>query len=96
LITERILVPKTPFPFARDKQRVEAGNGLHHLHAVGLVRQSLVHLQEGNDVLDGPQVIGRAAAFHVAVHRLLEQDRAEDAVAVESRGSSRCACAWRG
>ena len=57
------------------EQLVEPGDRLHHLHAVGLVGQPLVDLEERHDVLDVPQVARRVAALDGAVHRLLEQDR---------------------
>ena len=41
--------------------------------------------RNGTTLLDVPEVVGRAAALDLAVHRVLEQDRAEDAVAVEGR-----------
>jgi hypothetical protein len=38
-----------------------ARDRLHELHAVGLVRQALVDLEERHDLLDRPQVLGGAA-----------------------------------
>ena len=54
--------------------------------AVRLVGQTLVDLEERHDLLVVPEVVGGAAALDLAVHRHLEEDRAEDAVAVEARG----------
>ena len=83
--TERILVPNTPLPLARASSASRSGHRLHQLHAVRLVGQALVDLQEWHHLLHGPQVVGTAPALDLAVHRLLEQDRAQDAIAVERR-----------
>ena len=85
LITERILVPNTPLAFRPGQQPVEAGHRLHELHAVGLVDQALVDLEERHHALHLPQVLGGATALDLAVHRALEQDGAEDAIAAEAR-----------
>ena len=53
--------------------------------AVGRLGEALVDLEERHDLLHLPEVVGRSAALHLPVHRLLEEDRAEDAVAVEAR-----------
>src|SRR5690606_15568707 len=45
----------------------------------------LVDLQERHHALVLPQVLGGALAVDLAVHRLLEEDRPDDAVAVERR-----------
>ncbi len=84
-MTDRSLVPKMPFSTARSSRASRPGIGFIDLRAVLLVGQTLVDLQERHDVLDVPQVVGRRAALDLAVHRLLEQDRAHDAVAVEGR-----------
>jgi hypothetical protein len=47
--------------------------------------QALVDLEERHDLLLLPQVGGRRLPADLAVHRVLEQDRAEDAVAAEAR-----------
>ena len=62
---------------------VEVRHRLHDLRPVGLVGQALVDLQEGHDVLLLPQVLRGTHPHDLAVHRHLEQDRAEDALAVE-------------
>jgi hypothetical protein len=67
------------------QQIIEAGHRLHGLRAVLLVIQTLVDLEERNDVLDVPQVVGGRTTLDLAVHRHLEEDRAHDAVAVEGR-----------
>jgi len=67
------------------QQVVEAGHRLHDLRAVGFVGQALVALQERNDLLLGPQKFGRVDAVDLAIHRVLKQDRAKDAVAAEAR-----------
>jgi hypothetical protein len=38
-----------------------------------------------DDPLHGPEVLGRVAPLDLAVHRVLEEDRAENAVAGEAR-----------
>ena len=70
---------------AASEELVETGHRLHHLHAVGLVLQTFVDLQNGHDLLDVPQVVGRATTFDVAVHGHLEEDGGEHPVAVEAR-----------
>ncbi len=40
---------------------------------------------KNGDPLDIPQIVGRRPVFDVAVHRVLEQDRGENAVAIEAR-----------
>src|SRR5829696_8310421 len=60
---------------------------LHQLYAVDLGRESFVDLDERNDSLAFPQVSRRSHAGHVAVHRLLEQNRAEDVIAVKGGGA---------
>ena len=65
------------------QQRIEVGHGLHQLHAVGQVCEALVHLQKGHDLLDVPEVLGRALPLDLAVHRHLEQDGAQDAISIE-------------
>ena len=66
------------------QQLRQARNGLHHLHAVDLVLQALVDLEEGDDALVLPQVAGRGLAADLAVHRHLEQDRADHLVTGET------------
>ena len=67
------------------EQRVELRHRLHRLHAVRLVGQALVDLEERHHVLAGPQVLGRAQPLDLPVHRLLEQDGGQDALAREHR-----------
>ncbi len=83
--TERIFVPNTPRPTARSQQLGEATDRLHHLGPVDGVGETLVDLQERHDVLDRPEVLGRSEPADLAIHRLLEQDRAEHPVAGECR-----------
>ena len=63
---------------------MEAGEGLHQLHPVGLLGQALVDLEEGNDLLHRPEIVGRAPALDVTIHGPLEEDGPEDAIAVEA------------
>ena len=78
--------------FRFREQRIEARHRLHDLCAVDLVGQALVHLEKRDDVLDVPEVRRRRLALHFAVHRVLEKNRAEDALAVERRaGHDACA-----
>ena len=65
------------------QERAKAGDGLHHLDAVLLVGEPLVDLQERDDLLLVPEELRRALALDLAIHRVLEQDRAEDPVAAE-------------
>src|SRR6478735_6510683 len=67
------------------EQVVETRHRLHDLHAVGLVGQALVDLQERDHLLHIPQELRRALALDLAVHGPLEEDGAEDARAVEAR-----------
>ena len=67
------------------EQLVEGVDRLHQLDAVALVGEALVDLEERHDLLLLPQVARGRDAEHVPLHRLLEQDRAEDAGAVEGR-----------
>ncbi len=62
------------------QQLGQARDRLHHLHAVGLVLKALVDLQERHHGALVPQIGGGRDAVDLAVHRLLEEDRAEDAV----------------
>src|SRR5690606_18416662 len=66
------------------EQDVEAGHRLHQLDTVLLRREPLVDLEERHDALLLPQVLRSALPFHLAVHRVLEEDRTDDA-AVERR-----------
>ena len=87
-MTERILVPNTPRVASPAASRSSSSvMGFISLHAVLLVGEPLVDLEERDDLLLLPQVLGGGVPSIVAVHRLLEQDRAEDAVAVERRRS---------
>ena len=46
-MNERILVPNTPFSFARERKESETGDGIHNLDAVLFTGQALVDLQKG-------------------------------------------------
>ena len=67
--------------FGPGEQPIEGRHRLHELDAVRLVGQALVDLEERDDALHAPQVVGGATALDLAVHRVLEQDGAEDAIA---------------
>ena len=77
LMTERSLVPNTPSCLGALEQAVELGHRLHHLDAVGFVLEALVDLDEGHDAPVDQRLRGRLAVDR-AVHRPLEQDRADD------------------
>ena len=64
------------------QQRVKLGHRFHQLDAIGLVLKALVDLDEGNHALGGQRRRGRFAV-NLAVHRPLEQDRADDLFAGE-------------
>ena len=67
------------------KQVIEGVDGLHELHAVVLVGQPQVHLQDRHDVLALPQVAGGRQPVDLPLHGLLEENRRDDAVAVKCR-----------
>ncbi len=67
------------------EQRVQVGNGFHQLNTVFFASQALVDLEEWRDVLDIPQVGRRGLSLDLAIHRHLEQNGAENAVAAERR-----------
>src|SRR5690606_3202762 len=67
------------------EERIEIVDRLPQLNAVALGREALVDLEDRPDVLHLLKVIGRRPALDLAVHRALEEDRAEDAAAVERR-----------
>ena len=67
------------------QQVIQIRHGLHELHAVFLVREPLVHLEDGNHLLVFPQVMGRGLALDIPVHGVFEENRRQDAVAVEGR-----------
>lgn len=74
------------------KQLVKPRDGLHQLNAVFLVRESLVHLEEGDNALLIPEKICREEVVDLAIHGVLEEDCREDLVLVE-RGALDDACA---
>ena len=83
LMTDRSLVPNTPSAFARSSSAVELRHRLHQLDAVLLVLQALVDLDEGHDALVDQRLRGRLSVDR-AVHRPLEQDRADHLAAAEA------------
>ncbi len=66
-------------------QLTQARDRVHDLSAVRDIGKALVDLQEWHDVLGRPQVVSGAGALDLAVHRLLEQNRSEHAIAGERR-----------
>ena len=85
LITERILVPKIPKLVRLGELVIERVDRLHQLHVILLGGQAEVHLEERDDVLRSPQVLGRGHALDGPLHRLQEQDRGDYPRAVERR-----------
>jgi hypothetical protein len=67
------------------EQIIEGVDGLHELHAVLLGGKPLVDFQERHHVLGVPQVLSRGNSGHVSFHRLLEQDRCENARTIKRR-----------
>ena len=66
------------------EQRREPRHGFHQLCAVILTGQSVIHFHERHHALVVPQIIRRWLAFNVPVHGAFEQNRPENAVAVEA------------
>jgi hypothetical protein len=75
LITDRIFGAEDPVPVRPLEQLAERVDRLHQPHAVLLGGEPLVHLEERDDLLLGPQVPRRRDTLHVPLHGLLEQDR---------------------
>ena len=86
-MVERILVPKTPSLTARSSSVSRPGIGFIRLDAIGFRLEPLVDLEEGNAALLFPQEGRDGLALRLAVHRALEEDRADHLVAREGRGS---------
>lgn len=55
------------------------------MDAIGLLGQTLVDLQERDDVFHAPEVLRRTPPTDVPVHGVLKQDAAKDTVTVEAR-----------
>ena len=70
---------------ARASSLSSCRHRLHQLHAVRLGLEALVDLEDRDDVLDVPEVLGRRPPGDGPIHRVLEQDGREDAVALEGR-----------
>ena len=64
------------------QQRIQIGHRLHQLDAIHLVFQAFVDLDERYHAL-GDQRLRHRYAIYGSIHRALEQDRAQDLVAVE-------------
>ena len=65
------------------EQRVESGDRLHELNAILLLGETLVDFEEGDDALFLPEVVCGVEVVDLAIHRVLEEDCAEDAALVE-------------
>mmetsp|Transcript_64407 Transcript_64407/g.163256 ORF Transcript_64407/g.163256 Transcript_64407/m.163256 type:complete len:211 (+) Transcript_64407:226-858(+) len=70
---------------AAIQQVVQRRHVLHQLHAILLLGQTLVDLQEGHHPLLLPQELRRGHAADLPVHGRLEEDRSHDAGAIELR-----------
>ena len=68
------------------KQMVEIRHRLHHLDVIGFVGEALVDFQEGNNLVFVPEIFSGRRAVDFAVHGALEQDRADDFLAIEGGG----------
>merc|ERR1719343_1281231 len=66
------------------QQVVEGGHGLHELNTVLKGRESLVTLQERNDILLFPEVGGSGNALDLTIHGVLEEDGTKSAVSLET------------
>src|SRR5690606_26776751 len=73
------------------QQIVEPRHRFHQPHAVPFLLQTLVDLQEGDHAAVLQEDLRRGLAADLAVHGLLEEDRTDDALAVEGgRGGDAC------
>ena len=61
----------------------EPRDGLHELNAVRLGREPLVDLQDGDDALLLPEIVGRVEPVDLAVHRVLKENGGKDLALVE-------------
>jgi hypothetical protein len=75
---------KNALRFGFVEQCGELGHRFHQAHAVFLLRKTVVHFQEWDDSFHGPQIVRCGPPLDVPVHSVLEQDRAENPVAVEA------------
>ena len=85
LITERILVPKIACRFARSSRSSRVVMGFISCTPSCSAARPLSTFRNGTTFFSLPQVPGGRHAVHVPFHGLLEQDRREDARAVEGR-----------
>ena len=74
-----------PVPVGPLKLVIEGVDGLHELDVVLLGGQPQVNLEERDDVLGLPEVLGGGHALDGPLHGLQEQDRRENPRAVERR-----------
>ena len=65
------------------KECAEVRDGLHELDAVRLGREPLVDLQDGDDALLLPEIVGRVEPVDLAVHRVLKKNGGKDLALVE-------------
>ena len=61
----------------------EPRDGLHELNAVRLGREPLVDLQDGDDALLLPEIVGRVEPVDLAVHRVLKENGGKNLALVE-------------
>jgi hypothetical protein len=66
------------------EQRRQARYGFHQLDSILFSGQALIHFQERHHAFDVPQIIRRGLTGNVPVHGALEQDRAENPVAIKA------------
>ena len=71
--------------FRFRQQRIKIGYWLHDLRAIDDISEALVDFQERYYLLHIPEVAGCRLAFHLPIHGVFEQDRAEDAIAAKRR-----------
>ena len=65
------------------KECAEVRDGLHELDAVRLGRKPLVDLQDGDDALFLPEIVGGVEPVDLAVHCVLKEDGGKDFALVE-------------
>lgn len=85
------LGPENTVPVRALEQIIKGVDGLHELHVVLLGGQALVDFQERHHVLLVLQILRGGDAVDVPFHGLLEQDRRENARAIERRACQHAA-----
>ena len=76
------------FRFGFLEQRGKRGHGFHQLDAVLLSCKALVHFQKRHNAFDVPKIVRCRLPLDVPVHRVLEQDGANDSLAGEARAGN--------